>query len=628
MATEITVDGTPTDGANPWLDLLVWGGKWADSDGGTVTVAYSFVAGPSPHFDGSGSEWLASEMSAITTAMAWWENVANIDFVEVESTSADIWYWRLDNATMSTVIGPGFLGYHDTPAYSPFGIPIYGIFNYEGEGWTEASHAPGGFGQAVLIHELGHALGLAHPHDGGAALDASIFPGVSTAFGDYGSFDLNQGIWTIMSYNSGWPASLPSPSLDYGFEFTPMALDIAAVQLLYGANTTYHSGDDTYTLPSFNGSGTGWSCIWDVGGSDLISAQAAAGTCTIDLRPATLTGANGGGFVSWIGGIYGGFTIANGVVIEDAVGGAFSDRIFGNDAANSLTGAAGNDIISGFLGNDILDGGDGNDTLSGGGGEDDLTGGSGTDKLDGGLGIDRVSYEHALAGVTVNLALTSAQNTVGAGQDTLTGFENLTGSGNNDTLTGSTSNNVLSGLAGNDVLNGGTGADTLAGGDGNDIYTVDNAGDDVDETGGSGTDQVNSSVTFSLVDGAGQVTGDVENLTLTGALAINGTGNALVNTIIGNTGVNVIEGGDGADTLDGAAGVDTVSYASSDLGVTVTLTGAVASIGSGGDAQGDLIKNFENIVGSAFADTLAGDGLANLIDGGAGADIMAGGPRQ
>ena len=68
-----------------------------------------------------------------------------------------------------------------------------------------------------------------------------------------------------------------------------------------------------------------------------------------------------------------------------------------------------------------------------------------------------------------------------------------------------------------------------------------------------------------------------------------------------------------------------MSYASSDLGVTVTLTGAVASIGSGGDAQGDSIKNFENIVGSAFVDTLTGDGLANVIDGGAGADIMAGG---
>ena len=96
----------------------------------------------------------------------------------------------------------------------------------------------------------------------------------------------------------------------------------------------------------------------------------------------------------------------------------------------------------------------------------------------------------------------------------------------------------------------------------------------VDETGGTGTDQVNSSVSFSLVDGAGQVTGEVENLTLTGALAINGTGNALVNTITGNTGANIIEGREGADTLNGGTGIDTVSYASSGEAVTVALDGA------------------------------------------------------
>ena len=141
---------------------------------------------------------------------------------------------------------------------------------------------------------------------------------------------------------------------------------------------------------------------------------------------------------------------------------------------------------------------------------------------------------------------------------------------------------------------------------------------------GAGTDLVKSAVSFSLVDGAGQVTGDVENLTLTGALVINGTGNALVNTITGNTGANIIEGKELGDTLDGAAGIDTLSYASSGGGVTITLNGAIETTGAGGDAQDDKIKNFENIIGSASIDTLTGDGLANVIDGGAGADIMAG----
>ena len=108
-----------------------------------------------------------------------------------------------------------------------------------------------------------------------------------------------------------------------------------------------------------------------------------------------------------------------------------------------------------------------NDTLEGDGANNVLNGGAGT---------DTVSYEHAGAAVTVSLAMTAAQNTVGAGTDTLSAFENLTGSAFNDVLTGSTAANVLMGLAGNDTLNGGAGADTMSGGLGNDTYVVDNAG--------------------------------------------------------------------------------------------------------------------------------------------------------
>jgi Ca2+-binding RTX toxin-like protein len=75
-------------------------------------------------------------------------------------------------------------------------------------------------------------------------------------------------------------------------------------------------------------------------------------------------------------------------------------------------------------------------------------------------GIDTVSYKHAASGVNVSLAINSAQNTGGAGSDTLSGFENLTGSASGDVLTGSSGANVLNGLAGNDTLKGGGGADT------------------------------------------------------------------------------------------------------------------------------------------------------------------------
>jgi len=150
----------------------------------------------------------------------------------------------------------------------------------------------------------------------------------------------------------------------------------------------------------------------------------------------------------------------------------------------------------------------------------------------------------------------------------------------NDVLIGNGGNNVLTGLDGNDTLNGGGGADHLLGGTGNDIYVVDNVGDIVDETGGNGSDTVQSSISFSLGDPVHAI-GDIENLTLTGTANINATGNALDNVLIGNSGNNVLIGGAGADTLDGGGGTDTASYIASAAGVAVSLA---SGLGSGGAA--------------------------------------------
>jgi Ca2+-binding RTX toxin-like protein len=222
--------------------------------------------------------------------------------------------------------------------------------------------------------------------------------------------------------------------------------------------------------------------------------------------------------------------------------------LLGNKYGNTLTGTLGNDTMLGLSGNDTLNGATGNDVLIGGVGKDTLIGGAGADMLDGGsdtdtasyaasnfginvslatglgragdaegdtlinienltgsayddtlegnrgnnrlaggAGIDTVSYEHAEGGVTINLASTSGQNTGGAGTDTLSGFENLTGSDFNDALKGTSSANVLIGLDGNDVLFGNGGADTLIGGEGNDILNG-GAGADL-MTGGNGSDK-------------------------------------------------------------------------------------------------------------------------------------------
>ena len=215
--------------------------------------------------------------------------------------------------------------------------------------------------------------------------------------------------------------------------------------------------------------------------------------------------------------------------------------------------------------------------------------------------------------MTVSLAITAAQNTNAAGTDTLSGFENLTGTAFDDVLTGSSGSNVLIGLNGNDTLNGGGGADTLIGGAGNDTYVVDNASDIVTENSGQGTDTIQSSVTYTL-------SSDVENLSLTGSGNINGTGNALDNAVTGNSGNNVLAGLAGADTLDGGLGTDTATYATSTAGVNVSLA---IGHGSGGDAQGDALINIENLTGSAFGDTLEGDGGNNVLVGGGGTDTLS-----
>src|SRR5262249_40134022 len=132
------------------------------------------------------------------------------------------------------------------------------------------------------------------------------------------------------------------------------------------------------------------------------------------------------------------------------------------------TGGAGTDTISGF---EDLIGSTYDDTLTGDSGNNIIEGLSGDDTMSGGSGTDAANYVHAAAGVTVDLSNTSSQNTVGAGTDTISGFENLIGSFYDDTLTGDSGANVIFGSAGDDTIVGGTGNDTLDGGWGTDTVS-------------------------------------------------------------------------------------------------------------------------------------------------------------
>lgn len=286
-------------------------------------------------------------------------------------------------------------------------------------------------------------------------------------------------------------------------------------------------------------------------------------------------------------------TISLALTTAQITGGAGTDTVF---AFENLTGSAYNDVLTGNAGANTINGGNGNDTIQGGDGNDTLNGGSGT---------DRVTYAAAAAGVTVNLATTSAQNTGGAGTDTLSSFENLTGSAFADILTGTSSANSIDGGGGDDVIDGGAGNDTLIGGSGTDRLTYASA---------------TAGITINLATTTGQATGGSGTDTISGFEHL--TGSAYNDVLTGNSSANLIDGGAGDDTIDGAGGTDTLTYANASSGVTVNLATTTAQ--NTGGAGTDTISNFENLTGSGFNDTLTGTSGSNVIEGGAGNDTMNG----
>ncbi len=366
------------------------------------------------------------------------------------------------------------------------------------------------------------------------------------------------------------------------------------------------------------------------------------------------------------------------------------------NVAETVVGSSANDVVDvqpdGLSAGDTIDLQAGTDTLRlTTAGTMDLTlpaSIAGVEALEGSAGDDIfiVTLVHlgilqsinGMAGYDVLQFATAGTYNLSALGPTITGIEEYRGSSGNDTIIGTAGSDrivggagadSLTGNAGNDYLDGGTGADTLTGGIGNDLYVVDDVNDVVDETGASGTDEVQSWITYSLVAST-KVKGDIENLTLLGTAAINGTGNALNNIITGNSGNNTLYGGAGNDTLYGMDGNDIlygqtgddtmvggngddIYYLDSALDVVVELAGGgndtvrsnvtvtlamignqverIELLGSNGlatstdalNATGNDLDN--SIIGNAGANILSG-GLGNdTIDGGAGADRMEGG---
>ena len=316
-----------------------------------------------------------------------------------------------------------------------------------------------------------------------------------------------------------------------------------------------------------------------------------------------------------------------------------SDTLEGGDGDDELQGGAGNDVLDGGAGDDLLfgelgddsfwggegsdqiRGGDGNDVLAGDAGDDFLFGQSGDDTLLGGAGADYLSGGSGNDTYVVDNLLDFVDEALNQGTDTIQSSITFTLGANieNLTLTGITAINGT-GNALNNVLTGNGAASTLSGGDGDDTYVI-GTGDRVDEAAGAGTDTVQSSITYTLTD-------NVENLTLTGTTAINGTGNALNNVLVGNAAANTLNGGAGVDSMIGGNGDDTYV-------VDNTLDIVTEALNSGTDTVQSsetytLSANVENLIltgttningtGNALNNILTGNSAVNTLSGDAGDD--------
>ncbi|HEX5393417.1 MAG TPA: hypothetical protein VFW68_09055 [Rhodocyclaceae bacterium] len=267
---------------------------------------------------------------------------------------------------------------------------------------------------------------------------------------------------------------------------------------------------------------------------------------------------------------------------------------------------------------DVMHAGDGNDVL---------VGGAGADVLDGGRGNNTASYEGSGA-VSVYLDPTKGTSTGDAAGDTFTNIQNLTGSSHDDTLVGDSHNNVLNGGLGNDVLEGGAGADTLIGGGGNDTASYAHATIDAN---GFGASASLANPSQNTGDAAGDTYSGIANLTGSDGndILVGDAGNNRLDGLAGN---DILEGGGGADALYGGAGTNTATYEhaaftrlnadGSKVGITASLADATQNTG---EAAGDNYNNIQNLTGSAYNDTLIGDGNANTLTGGAGNDTLIGG---
>ncbi len=490
------------------IDSLLGDSKWGGVTGTGAALAFSFPWTTSSTaifagYNGATYSLLnepqatyhyglnAVQQSAVRDALAQWSAVANVSFSEVAETTTNVGDLRFawTSASQPTISGSAAWGWASYPDnYWPSGGDVW--ISSLSSGAANGPWSAGSANYSSLLHEIGHALGLKHPFEDQPRLPAGWDATKYTVMA-YTNADALF-VRVTENFNSvSWTSFYVEPD-------TPMLLDIAAIQYIYGANMSWRTGDDVYT---FDPNEPFFRTIWDAGGTDTISVANFSKGCVIDLRDGHYSivtiESDPTGSYNWSvrppKPTYDGtpnLAIAFGCLIENAIGGQGADWLIGNDVGNVLNGGGGNDVLDGGAGNDYFDW--------------DIGKRAGADLFYGGLGDDQFFFdstsdeavEHANEGFDViwvgfSYSLAAAANIEGLYSYSASGV----------TLTGNSLNNTFRGSAANDVIAGDSGTDTMLFTGARAGYTLTRgSGDALTVSGSDGTDSLSSVERLKFAD--------------------------------------------------------------------------------------------------------------------------------